>query len=278
MKRLVLFLAIVSWSAACDVAGEPSSPSWQPPGAPTVIARVTPKRTIEQRNPFGNTAESKNLMIDGDFELTGRMDQMPWVAFGAGGSGTGQTGQQTLNFETGGRCRSGVRCGLLKAGDAVVGFASSPRIERIKVSLWAKPLDGVCGHVQARMIDLDDQAGGSGEQLPSARDRPDAPDESGWCHFEGIAPNMAWGAPVLYVEIDKKATADVLIDDAVALPATPPALGSKGVRSQRAGFEMSQTTRARVSFVAAWLRTHRRYGLPPKELPDSPPPDPRFDR
>ena len=67
-------------------------------------------------------------MVDGDFELTGRSDQAPWIVY--------NQGQQTLNYDTGGRCRSGVRCAVIGKGDGLIGYLASPVTGNIQVRVY----------------------------------------------------------------------------------------------------------------------------------------------
>ena len=100
MTRVCLFALLGVLALGCENQGEIAQPGGRPAIAPRAAdAGLTVKRTVEQRSPFGNTSYPANLLVDGDFEFTGRNEQMPWLAFG-------NAGQQTLNYDTGGLCHS----------------------------------------------------------------------------------------------------------------------------------------------------------------------------
>lgn len=214
---------------------------------------IKPKRTVETRSPFGNLSNPKNLVADGDFEMTGRQAQMPWIVFG-------DSGQQTLNFETGGRCRSGVRCaavGGLGATEEYIGWVVSPKEDKIAVSLWAKPYSGVCADLAASLVDSD--SADFGADLASETEAPGA---DGWCRFSGVGPNMAARAPVVYLSVDASKQR-VLVDDVQVTAA--PASAKKGIAPSPgliAGPPRPEVA-ARVAFIADVLRKTRRYGLNP---------------
>lgn len=235
-------------------AGEPARVSAPAAAAPTPQAEpVAPRRTVETRNPFGNTVASSNMMADGDFELTGRYDQQPWLAFGS-------QGQSVLNFETGGRCKSGVRCLVLTPGQAVIGWMATPRNGQITVALWARPEGGACKDLVVQVLDVDAQRDGVAITAPEA-------DESGVCHFEGTVPALAGGAPAVWLELaDGAKSKRMVVDDVVAMPAEPGVASSRSLTAYRAKLPQ------RLPFVADWLRRHRRFGLPPVASPDAPPP------
>jgi hypothetical protein len=181
-------------------------------------------------------------MIDGDFELTGRSEQMPWVTFS-------QTGQTTLNYATGGKCKSGVRCASIASGTQLVGYFASPKTGSMNASLWVRPDSGTCTDVQVVALDLDNQQGQSSAQLTVLNQDP----ATGWCHFTGSIPNMAQEQPVLYVSLASNAAGNALIDDGVILPAD-------GTNSfTRTQITLDSHTRERVRFIGDWVRTHRKF-------------------
>ena len=203
-------------------------------------------RTVETRNPFGDTTMSSNLLVDGDFELTGRNEQMPWVAFTSGG-------QATLNYATGGQCKSGVRCATIAAGTQLVGFFASPKNGTMTGSLWVRPDSGNCNDVQAGVLDLNEQ-GGNFVASFSTSDQ----DAQGWCSMKADIPNMAEKQPVIYIATSQNAQGSVRVDDGVVLPA--PTTQS----FTRSAHKMSSVEAARVRFIADWIRTHRRFDAPPQ--------------
>jgi len=203
-----------------------------------------PIRTVGYRNPLGNTRVVDNLMVDGDFELTGRTGQMPWQAFD-------KNGQATLTYDTGGRCRSGVRCGSFIKGQNLVGYFAVPDTGNVVVTLYGKPDTGKCSDLHAYVYDLAGIA--SASSLVQAAATPDA---TGWCTYSGVAKGLAKLEPVIYLD---NVGGRVLVDEAVALPASgklmldavqpPPPDGA---------------TLARAHDIAEWIRRNRPYGVSPR--------------
>ena len=243
MKRVVCFLALAA--AACDSGPTGTQP--QPPltleaGAP---APASPRRMVFHRNPFGDALQADNLMVDGDFELTGRTDQAPWFVYDP------NQGQQTLNYDTGGHCRSGVRCGVLTAPQVMIGYMASPKLLDMNVRAYAKPSTGKCADVS--ILEFDFATGLAGKST-SPVDKSPGPD--GWCVYEAVYPNLALEQPALYIELaSSKMTAT--LDEVSVLP-----VGEAPVHGIVAPpKEVDDATKARVAAVAAWMRAHRRYGV-----------------
>jgi hypothetical protein len=250
-----LALVALASSIGCGGTGDPAAPGWAPASATPQLVPPPPKRTVEQRNPFGNTSSEANLMADGDFELTGRQDQMPWLAFDG-------NGQKTLDFETGGRCRSGVRCVSMSKGDEMIGWLASPHDGGIDVSLWAKPKSNVCTDLEVHVLDLETQSDGA----TIAASAPGV-DLSGWCHFTGTAPSLANRSAVVYVAVKGGVNTTILVDDVFAKPGV---LTTK-TRAFAIGKPLDPSQSARLQHMSGWLKTHRRFGLPPERLIDDPP-------
>lgn len=142
-------LASPAWLAGCDadaVAPVPVS------GAPTNEAPSTPSSTappprrrsgrksasFSEGNGFGLPAD--NLLADGDFELStvrgGYIPQLAWIGFN-------DSGERAIKAETGGLCRTGLRCGVLEpdlvpARQRHRGAADEAHI----ATVWAKPPEG----------------------------------------------------------------------------------------------------------------------------------------
>lgn len=234
-----LLTACASNEQATEVAPE------SPPQAPEPLGAIaTAKRTVEMRNPFGNTAASDNLMVDGDFELTGldRTATEPWRAFVKGVG-------QTIKMTTGGRCKSGVRCLVLTPGESAVGWMATPREGDIRVSLWARPNGGTCGALAVHVVDMNEPTKTKMIVPPSS------PDESGACRFEGLAPSFPGGAPAVYLEIyPATKVTSVFVDDVVVLAATPSAKNVHPV--------VTSAPPAYLRASAEWLRRQRDLGDP----------------
>lgn len=245
MKLGCLSLASIFALSACD---EGTIPYFPPKGADAGDASAiavdagSPIRTIETRNPFGDTSNPANLMVDGDFELTGRSEQMPWITFT-------NAGQSTLDYATGGKCKSGVRCASIASGTELVGYFSSPKTGSMNATLWVRPDSGNCNDVQVVALDLDNQS-----SQPTASLTVSSQDATtGWCNFAGSIPNMAEEQPVLYVNVADTMKGVALIDDGVILPA------DSTNSYTRTLITLTPQKRQRVQLIGAWIRAHRKF-------------------
>jgi hypothetical protein len=244
---LLLAVAVAGCGKADD---DPPPTENPPPDSGTPVDSGTPLRKVERRNPLGRTEIAENLLVDGDFEITGRTGQPPWYAFDRGG-------QETLNFDTGGRCYSGVRCALLTAGQTILGFIASPKSGGMLVSIMIKPKSGLCSDGTVSVTDLDDTS-----RTISIKSESENADDSGWCRFAGTAPNYARKAPVLYIEAD----GDILVD---AGEVTPAPTGQSMPLS--VGLPPRATTLVGIEAASAWIRSHRIFGRPPAPSIEGPP-------
>ena len=221
----------------------------QPPDAPVVPeagvpAPAAPTRTIGHRSPFGDAFQANNLMVDGDFELTGRTDQAPWIVF--------TNSQQALDYETGGHCRSGIRCAIIVPGAALIGYMATPAVEDAEIRAYVKPDSGKCSDAQIFEFDLvTNNTAGSAQATTSQ------PADDGWCFFTGKAPNLAYEQPALYIQLASNAKSKTLIVDQVSvLP-----LSVAPVHGITMPFvPPSPEIRARIENASNYLRTHRKYG------------------
>jgi hypothetical protein len=243
MKKIVA-LFVVALAIGCsqqETPGAPLPPETTEAGVPVANA---PPRTAFHRNPFGEAFQADNLFVDGDFELTGRSDQAPWIAIN-------QT-QITLNYDTGGRCRSGVRCGVIGVGDALVGNMATPKTDDLTISVYVKPETQRCADADVLTIDL-----GQNSQGATITSLTTAPDVDGWCHFSGKTANMAYEEPALYVTIAQAAKSTTLhVDEATALPASE--VPVHGIFPPM--IPPDAKVLARANAAAAWIRAHRKFG------------------
>jgi len=198
-------------------------------------------RTVENRNPFGDTAEH-NLMVDGDFELTSGQGQYGWVSY----DGTGM--QATLLRETGGLCLSGVTCGILTSDADLLGYGAAPRDKDIEVSVYTKPPIADCGLTQVLLIGC---AGGAITNLASVPPTTSEPDASGWCFHHAIAPPQEL-RPCLYVSSGAESGVPTLVDKASMLAAD----GSGSGSSSLASGPPSADTYSRVSRTLRAVHEH----------------------
>jgi len=248
MRSPALLAPIVlgALAIACSTSQSPSEPL--PPviaeaGAPGPAA--APTRAAFHRNPFGDVLQSDNLFVDGDFEITGRTDQAPWIVIS-------NQAQGTLDYDTGGRCRSGVRCALIDTTDALVGNIASPSVDDIEINLYVQPTTQRCADASVIALDI-----GTGDGSGTLQSITTAPDADGWCHFAGKVTNMAYEEPAVYVTIADNAQSKTLhVDQASALPASETPV--HGALPPLVPLSAAETARAK--FIAAWLRAHRKFG------------------
>lgn len=153
-------------------------------GAPEVV------RTVETRSPFGDL--DGNLLADGDFELSVSEygGQYGWRAFTSSG-----TAEVALKVETGGLCKSGLRCVLLDSKTQMFATGvAAPAEEAHVASLWFKPPAGEdCASLRA--VTLDCETFHLEERLVSTGHV----DDRGWCELAVEAPGKRSGV-CLYVE------------------------------------------------------------------------------
>lgn len=213
-----------------------------------------PIRTVEQRDPFGDTAIEDNFLIDGDFELSSAGGQYGWSAIQEQGP---QAGQIYLPLETGGLCRSGMSCGVINNGVALIGYAAEPRDKPMDIAVWVKPPGSDCSVVQVSLISCSSTFAFTVATVSALSPSP-GPD--GWCHLEAIAPSMD-SQPCLFVTASLPQDQQALIDDASIVAAD-----GSGSRPLEATVP-SAKLRAEIDFSVRWLAEHRRYGNSPLVRP-----------
>jgi hypothetical protein len=212
-------------------------------GAPTV------RRTVEQRNPFGNVAATRNLLWDGDFEWSLPFpEQYGWL--------TGSP--SSINFDpptivVGPSCASGLKCASLAHGRVLVSLGVSSKGQAMTASVRVRPATPSCEGVVEAM------------HFTEAPNEPEVslvadsvtPDERGYCSFGALVPERQ-RASYLYVE--NHAEEDILVDDAVLLPA------DAELRRLPAGRPASP----RLVAAATALRPEIRRVLLPRDAPPDP--------
>ena len=225
-------------------------------------------RSVFLRNPVGVPFD--NLLADGDFELSivpaqAAGGQYGWRAFSPSG------GQAALLAETGGLCRSGLRCGRLGEGRVLFGQGTAAAGERPhRASLWVKAVDPTtvdadkpCELIGRAFVIRCESFVTLGSLKPA-----EAPDDRGWCEYTGLAASSR-DALCLYLELDAR---EVLLDAATLLPREQPdALPAPLPTSPDAA------TRARMETIRAAIRG--RMPLSSESLPFDPegrPRDPRL--
>ena len=202
-----------------------------------------PTRTVGHRSPFGDVFQADNLMVDGDFELTGRNDQAPWIVFD-------ELGQQTLNYETGGHCRSGVRCAIIAPGERLVGYMASPAQERGRRDPRVRRSPTRALRRRAGRRDRSRH-----EPARRRRDRVDVvsqPDETGWCFFMGSGdqPRLPAADALRRDPVDEKSKS-IIVDQVSVLP------GRRGPRAQGPRASTGRRPRHRAG-LRTEVRAHMR--------------------
>jgi hypothetical protein len=159
------------------------------------------RRTIVQRNPFGNVAKTENLLWDGDFEWSSAFtDQYGWINYP-------QVSYGFQGIRVGIECRSGLKCASIDHGRGIIGIGVSSEGYRMSASFWARPLaEASCEDISADLLSI------TGED-PTAPVPlvPEAADD-GWCRFEGVADERVTKT---YLLIDNGGKGEVLVDDVV---------------------------------------------------------------
>jgi hypothetical protein len=213
-----------------------------PPDAAAVDAGPR-LRSVERRNPFGNTAIEHNLMVDGDFEWSSGYGQHGWRAFGS-------SGEVTLTRETGGLCRSGVMCGVLERKLSLLAFAAAARGKSMLITLYAKPPEPNCALTRVTMISCTTGMLFSLASVPAVSEMPAA---DGWCQHRAILPPFEQ-QPCLYVTSYAESGQRTLLDDGSIVAAD--GTGASPLSASPPSAELS----ARVARDLRWVHEHQRLG------------------
>ncbi len=216
MRRAIPTLGLAALLAGCGGEGDPLAPvellAAEEDGGTTLPDAgndaepppATPKRSVIQRNPYGNVAETENLLWDGDFEWSSPFsDQYGWL------SGTGNAlGYDFPGVTVGPACRSGIKCVTLTKGRVLVGIGVAATGSAMQASFWVKPKEPSCEGMSAMLIALFDPQSTDAPLAPVAA----TPGPDGWCQY-GVLADERPGKTYLYI---KNLTGDdVLVDDAV---------------------------------------------------------------
>lgn len=206
-------------------------------------------RRVEVRNPLGTPAD--NLLADGDFELSiapWESSQYPWFAIKGNGI-------VPLKAETGGICRTGLRCGVLERNMLLLGTATSAG-EGIgmEAALWIKPeQDQGCDVMDAFVLT------GSSFDFVAELEPAEAPDPAGWCRFSALVPAED-NALYFYLDTSMMESGQTaLIDSATLLPTTAAGLEHKTY----AKLSPSPATVERVAWLRDFVRRTKIYGRGP---------------
>lgn len=253
-------------SCAGEEAVNPTPTGTTPPPPPPVdggTGTTTPDagdggpivREVFTRNPFG--AAGENLLVDGDFEFSilpeGAAGQNGWIGFTSSG------GDASILGETGGLCKSGLRCGRVTKG--MILFArgtAAPDEKRHKITLWAKPItapaENPCKVLQPRLITCD-----TFEQLAMVMP-PAQPEADGWCKLEGEGRSSKI-ATCLYIDVLQDTLIDASSVVAVEAAGPPPPITQ---------LETAESL-AKMRFMRDVIHRKIRFGKPPVD-PEAPAP------
>lgn len=217
MSRPSAFLLSVILLGACGpdavTTGPTPSPSAQGGGAAdgggppaTPGTRI---REVLTRNPFGSNP--RDHFYDGDLELSASPD---WGTGQVGWLGLTNDSVETIPLETGGLCRSGLRCGVLRRGVTAFAKGSAAANEASMVaSVWVKPpAESVCRVADITLVDCDTYT--NLRRLSSEK----LPDENGWCEFGATLKGRASGVCLYLENTLPNGSAEMLVDSALLLP------------------------------------------------------------
>lgn len=241
---------VPSPSAAAD-ASVPSTDAGDAAAEAASMPEAGPhKRDVLYRSPFGNLKATGNLLFDGDFEWSGS-GSGAWV----GASAT--EGQVEVPLETGGLCRSGLRCVTLDSSFDMLGYGTRASHAGVDVSFWAKVPDSDCAVVSGYVISIMNYT-----ILLTLKRDADAPGADGWCRFHGVlSPKLQEGIGV-YITAEKLADGKkVLIDDVVAVAAD--GLSPLSLKVD----PVPEGTRKRMERGLDIIRRNRWFGTRPEPLP-----------
>ncbi len=215
MLALVSMFALVGCSGEEALAPVSLGTGGSTPVVPTAIPTTptpAPKRTLIQRNPFGDVAETENLLFDGDFEWSSPFsDEYGWY------QGSSPT---VTDVVVGADCRSGIKCARLTKKQTIIGIGVASRDADLVLSVWVHFEDPTTSCALAKATVVDAMFG----QLPLEPDpdvhlvASDGPDQRGWCQLSGVAAKRHDKA---YLSIRNTSNASMLVDDAVMKAAAP---------------------------------------------------------
>jgi hypothetical protein len=200
--------------ARLGVAGAQLSRSAPPP----------PIRQISVRSPYGDVAATRNLALDGDFELEQGASSSAWWLIDATGD------YNTPTFATGGQCRSGLYCADVGAGLDLYGPYVPIRPGTAGTFTFAAKPAGGCGDVHGELDLLVDPEGVVYDSF-IAQPASASPGADGWCtytaHYTADRPQYQSTQLELY------SASETLFDDVVVVEAAE--ARSLGEAERRAG-------------------------------------------
>ena len=180
---------------------------------------IVPRRTVIERDPFGNYGQTANLLYDGDFEWSSGMNsQYPWFSWPS-------VGLTPPTIVRGPSCRSGMSCARVAPGAGVAGIGMNPPEGKsaVTVSLWLRPSQGEqCPNVSVSLEGCFQTT--ETQSLPFVSEPLGA---DGWCQRSGVLA-VPKDTPCIFVSVQGSMLNSVVMDD-VVMKAAP--AGAKLVRS-----------------------------------------------
>jgi hypothetical protein len=183
MSVRIAALLMIAAAAACGFFESAPNPSPKPATAVSAGGEGgvggggggEPVRTVTVRSPWGGPRN--NLLVDGDFELSiglqGHESPNAWYAFAF------NQGQRYLRGETGGLCKSGLRCAVLEQGIQLIGRGTAAADANMTASIWVRPPQGKgCDVVSTSVLPCDESLMAVKLKATEAM-----PDSTGWCSY-----------------------------------------------------------------------------------------------
>ena len=237
-------LAPLDAGGALAEAGDAASEAPQPPDSGTPEAAAL-KRTVFQRNPFGDVEKSANLLWDGDFE---------WHSIFAEQYGWTNSASLTLQgafdqVHVGPMCKSGMKCGFVTPSQSIAAVGVSPSGAKVSARVFGKPPTGDCLDLAVALFACD-----YANDPDVALEDTDGPDADGWCEYAAIADERS-RATCLSVEA-RFVEGEALIDDAVVEAA--PAGAKLVITARPVAAERARALAAERRVLHAWLRPGRK--------------------
>ncbi len=183
------------------------------PDAATDEGQPAVRRTIMQRNPFGNVAASDNLLWDGDFEWASPFSQQYGWVDAVYFSPTGNFSQ----VRVGPMCRSGLKCGYMTQSQRIAAIGVSPSGSKLSASVWVNVPTKDCSDMGVHLFSCDYSVDPDVPLMDA-----DGPDGDGWCHYEAVSDERQH-ATCLFLQAHF-IEGEAIVDDAVvhAAPASEP--------------------------------------------------------
>jgi hypothetical protein len=210
-------------------------------------------RSVTMRSPFGSSP--RNLLADGDFEWSvsgGTGSQFAWLTFSSTGT------PLVSRIETGGLCKSGLRCAVIdKNSVMLLRGASAPDLHAMNASIAIRPpAGGSCASVRAIALPCDTLS--APQHLLST---PLEGSADGWCTLAAVLPGSS-SSTCIYVD------ALALPDQATALvdAATLFDTGSADAPAAAAIFQPEPALEARLARLREMIRGRMPVGRPPSKV------------